>query len=240
MSMVEHVYEDDDLLVVNKPAGLLVHPDGRLQEPTLCDWFVGQYPQAKGVGEPIELSDGAVIERPGVVHRLDRETSGVLVLAKTQEAHAHLKAQFQNRDVQKEYAAFAWGEMKQEEGEIDRPIGRSKNDFRKWTAQRGTKGMLRPAFTRYSVLGRSAGFSYVSLEPTTGRTHQLRVHLKAVNYPIVCDKLYAQKQGCALGFERLALHAQKLTFMNLAGEQVSAEAPLPRDFSHALGELGLG
>lgn len=230
---IEILYEDDDALVVNKPAGLVVHADGRTQEPTLVDWFVAQYPDSHGVGEPIETSDGKSIARSGVVHRLDRETSGAIILCKTQDAFEYMKTQFKNREVEKIYVAFVHGELKHDEGEVDRPTGRSKNDFRKWTAERGTRGEMREAKTTYTVLARGEGYSYIEARPKTGRTHQIRVHMKAISHPIVCDKLYAPKKGCALGFDRLALHAKELQFMSLKGEMCCIEAALPKDFQKA-------
>lgn len=236
MSAVPILYEDEHILAVNKPAGLVVHSDGRTEELTLVDWFLGNYPESKGVGEPIETTDGKVIDRSGIVHRLDRDTSGVMLLAKTKEGHAHLKAQFQNRETKKIYLAVVYGSLKQSEGVIDRPIGRNKNDFRKWTAERGARGEMREAKTEYTVLERfehkGEQYSLVEVRPLTGRTHQIRVHMKAIGYPLVCDALYASKRPPALGFERTALHAKLLVFRNLKGEEVTVEAPIPHDFEH--------
>ena len=240
------IYEDEQVLVINKPAGLVVHQDGKTKEPTLVDWILEHRPQMKGVGEPLQLSSGALIDRPGIVHRIDRETSGVLIVAKTQESFLHVKQQFQGRDVQKEYRAFVYGEMKQDEGIIDRPIGRSSSDFRLWSAQRGARGTLREAITEYKVLNRlpaqagqasSGGFSYLAVFPKTGRTHQIRAHFKAINYPIVCDALYAPKRECALGFSRLALHAFAIELTLPSGEKRRFEAELPADFISALRSL---
>lgn len=241
------LYEDESILVVNKPAGLVVHEDGRTKEPTLVDWILEKYPEMKEVGEPLTLSSGEVIYRPGIVHRLDRETSGVLVIAKTQKAFEYLKKQFQSRETKKTYFAFVYGEIKEEEGTIDRPIARSRKDFRLWSAQRGARGEAREAVTNYAVRLRAKGFSYVEVEPKTGRTHQIRVHFKAINHPVVCDKLYAPKlaqrslgevgRESALGFERLALHARSLEFENLDGKHLKIEAPFPEDFEKALAAM---
>jgi len=127
--------------------------------------------------------------------------------------------------------------MKEEEATIDRPIGKSKSDFRKWSAQRGARGELREAVTDYKVLNKNKDFSYLEVSPKTGRTHQIRVHLKAINYSVVCDKLYAPKRECALGFGRLALHARSITFSLINGEKVTVEADLPEDFQKALDSL---
>jgi len=231
------IYEDGALLVVNKPAGLAVHEDGRTDGPFLTDWVREQYPEMVGVGEMMRLQNGARIGRPGVVHRLDRDTSGVLVLAKTEEAHAFLKAQFQQCEIQKEYRAFVWGELKEATGTVDRPIGRSRKDFRLWSSGKDAGGQLRPATTRYTVLCTAEGFSYVSLEPKTGRTHQIRVHMKAIGHPVVCDTRYMPSRAPALGFTRLALHAYALTLTHPNGTRMAFEAPLPEDFTHAEKEL---
>lgn len=231
------LFENDDVIAVNKPTGLVVHPDGRTDERTLVDWILETHPEMKGVGEPLTLQSGEVIDRPGIVHRLDRETSGVLIIAKNQEAFLFLKSQFQNRETKKIYNAFVYGNFKEAEGVIDRPIGRSASDFRRWSAQRGAKGEMRDAITEYTVVKSIKGFSFVEARPKTGRTHQIRVHFKAIDHPVVSDKLYAPNMPKALGFERLALHARSLTIMLPGGELKSIEAPLPEDFEHALQEF---
>jgi 23S rRNA pseudouridine1911/1915/1917 synthase len=232
------LYEDENILAINKPAGLVVHSDGKTKESTVCDWFIEKYPESSSVGEPITLSNGDVIQRPGIVHRIDRETSGVLLLAKTQKGHEFLKKQFQDKTINKIYHAFVWGDVKEESGAIDRPIGRSKNDFRKWTAQRGTRGEMRDAVTNYKVISRledlGEKITFVEASPKTGRTHQIRVHFKAINHPVLCDKLYSTKQERFLGFGRLALHARSIEFDNLEGKKIKVEAPYPEDFENAL------
>ncbi len=230
---IKILYEDDDVVAVDKPAGLVVHSDGRTKEKTLTDWVVKKYPEAKFVGEEMTLQDGTIIARPGIVHRLDRETSGVIVIAKNQAAFLFLKEQFQERETKKVYHAFVWGPVAEERGMIDRPIARSKADFRLWTALRGKKGEEREAVTVYKTLLRSKDFSFLEVLPKTGRTHQIRVHLKAVGHPVIGDVLYAPKRGFALGFERLALHASSLTFTTLSGAEITARAPFPEDFVEA-------
>lgn len=239
------LYEDDEVLAINKPAGLVVHSDGRTKEETLVDWVHMHYPQIAldEVGESIMLTGGGEIKKPGIVHRIDRETSGVLLIAKTHASFQNLKAQFQERTIKKNYKALAYGVFKELQGTIDRPIGRSTSDFRRWSAEYGARGGLREAVTEYQVLG--AGemggmkLSYLNVFPHTGRTHQIRVHLKAVGHPILCDKLYAPKMPCMLGFDRVALHASSIVFRTMKGEERRVEAPLPSDFKHALAELGL-
>lgn len=233
MSLISVIYEDADVMVIHKPDGLLVHADSALDSETVVSWFLERVPAARGVGEEGTQKDGILVDRSGVVHRLDKETSGVLILAKTQEAYGHLKQQFQRRAVHKEYRAFVHGTFKESWGTIDRPIGRSAQDFRLRSAQRGAKGLLRPAVTQWELIGQSDAYAYVKLMPKTGRTHQLRVHLKAINHPIVCDALYAPSFPCALGFTRLALHAHVLELELPSHEMRRFVAPLPHMFTLA-------
>lgn len=231
---IEILYEDNNILVVNKPAGLVVHPDGRTREKSLVDWIKENRPEVVGIGEELVLADGAKIERPGIVHRLDRETSGALLIAKTKEAFDFFKEAFKERRVRKIYHAFVYGTFAEMDGLIDRPIGKSRSDFRKWSAERGARGQLREAVTEYEVVKQNDKFAFLHVYPRTGRTHQIRVHLKAVGRPIVSDSLYAAKYSTALGFERAALHAFSLEFENLDGKTIKVEAPYPEDFKKAL------
>ena len=233
--------ETPDFLVINKPAGLMVHADGKEKKEqstsTLTDWILEKYPDMKGVGEPMSI-DGKEIDRPGIVHRLDEDTTGALLIAKTQASFEFLKKQFQDRDIEKEYHAFVWGVFKETEGIVDAPIGRSKNDFRRWLSGRGTRGELRDAVTRWEVVGTaeedSQHFSFMHLFPKTGRTHQIRVHMKFLQHPIVSDSFYAPTKPKALGFERLALHARTISFTAPTGEEITVTAPYPADFERAL------
>ncbi|MEK7135234.1 MAG: RluA family pseudouridine synthase [Patescibacteria group bacterium] len=233
------LYEDPDIVVINKPSGLVVHSDGRTKEDTVVDWVKEKYPEAMSVGEPIELKNGASIERPGIVHRIDRETSGILVIAKTEVGFDCLKAQFQNREIEKVYHLFAHGLVKEDRGSITRPIGKSSSDFRKWSAQRGAKGEMRDALTYFEVLKRSPelNVSFVEAKPKTGRTHQIRVHFQALQHPVIGDNLYAGGKGKLLGFERTALHARRIAFSNVSGEKIVVEAPYPEDFERAIAML---
>ncbi|HWC57577.1 MAG TPA: RluA family pseudouridine synthase [Candidatus Paceibacterota bacterium] len=233
----EILFEDNDLLALNKPAGLMVHADGRQQKETLADWIIRERPEIVGIGEPMTI-DGNVIDRPGIVHRLDEATSGVLLIAKTQEAFLFLKKQFQEHKIQKEYHAFVWGVFKEREGVVHVPIGRSPNDFRRRLAGRGARGTLREALTVWQVAGtleeKGNHFSFMHLFPKTGRTHQLRVHLHYLQHPIVSDELYAPTKPHALGFDRLALHARTITFLLRSGEEKTLSAPYSKDFEAAL------
>ncbi|MES2214065.1 MAG: RluA family pseudouridine synthase [Patescibacteria group bacterium] len=232
------IYEDEDILCLNKPAGIVVHSDGRTKEPSVSEWLVSKYPEAKGVGEMIRLEGGEVLDRSGVVHRLDRETSGVLLLAKTQAGFEHLKSQFLERTIQKIYMAFVYGSVKEDHGTLSMPIGKSPTDFRRYSASRGAFGDMRDAVTHFQVMKRAEGVTLIEARPKTGRTHQIRVHFQALQRPVVCDSLYAASKPCVLGFNRLALHARKVTFDNLDGETTTVVADFPEDFLHAFEEIG--
>lgn len=265
---IEKIYEDKDIIAINKPAGLVVHPDGRSTDRTLVDWILKEYPDIKNVGEPLVLSSGKTIFRPGIVHRLDKDTSGVLVIAKTNETFAFLKKQFQSREIKKTYHAIVYGSMKRGEGVIEKPIGKSRSDFRKWSAEYGARGVLRESVTEYKVLARGTmslsgsttkshlvveplsghleaeppsdfPVTYLEVYPKTGRTHQIRVHLKAIGYPVLCDSLYAKGKPCPPELGRLALHARSLELTLPSGKQIKLEAPIPDDFLHARKNLSL-
>lgn len=235
------LYEDKDVVVINKPAGLNVHPDGKTKEKTLADWILKKYPSAKNVGEPMILNDGTKILRPGIVHRIDRDTTGALIIAKNKKAYEFLKEQFQNRKVHKIYQTFVYGNVKEDRGMIDRKIGRSPNDVRKWSAQRGARGEMREAVTYFKVLSRKNNITFLEVMPKTGRTHQIRVHFSALNHPVVRDNLYASRffleQRNWLGFKRLALHARELEISLPSGKLLKIVAPYPKDFEEAMKKI---
>ncbi len=238
----EILYEDENLLVINKPAGLVVHADGRGDEPTLVDWLVAKYPEIKDVGEPpINLkassSKPQAILRSGIVHRLDKGTSGAMVVAKNQPTFEFLKKQFQSRKVQKNYHALVWGNFKEDSGVIDKPIGRSKKDFRKKTSLKDATGEMREAVTEWRVLKRARDFTLIEARPKTGRTHQIRVHMKAINHPIVGDELYGPGRPTPKGLGRPALHSYSIKFTDMDGKEISVVAPYPEDFSQIVGNL---
>lgn len=252
------LYEDTNILVLNKPAGLAVHGDQKtVDEKTVASFLIENYPKIKNIGEPmeVEIAGGKKMKilRPGIVHRLDRETSGVLIVAKNQKTFESLKEQFQNHTIKKIYRAFVYGFVSDpkaslgtgKKGVINVPIGRSPRDIRMWTAGRGAREPLRDAVTEYIVLERFCDnqkkknevthqFSYVEVYPKTGRTHQIRVHMRYINHPVVSDPLYSGAKDKALGMERLALHAYSITFRLPSGELKTVEAPLPSDFKKAI------
>ena len=244
MKEPEIIFENDDVLVVNKPAGLSVHGIGIDAAGTLVEWFLRRVPSAKDVGEPRIGTNTEELERSGVVHRLDRDTSGVMVLAKNQEAFEYIKEQFKERAVKKEYRALVYGLMKERWGTVDRHIGRSTRDWRLRSAEKGARGQLRQAVTDWECLLKGTynnePFSYVRVVPKTGRTHQIRVHLKSLGRPIVGDKLYAGSQlerSNNLDISRLALHSFRLTLRLREGVVGEYEAPLPPEMDEAVSRI---
>lgn len=237
------VYEDEVVVVINKPAGLIVHSDGRTEEYSVAQWVVEHYPAMQGVGEAWTSPQGNIIDRPGIVHRLDRTTSGILILAKTQDAHAFLKEQFKQRTTEKIYDAVVYGHTKEEGGVIEAEIGRSGQHPKIWSAQFGKKGNLRAAITHWKVLARGVEKSsqekimHLEVSPKTGRTHQIRVHLKAIHHPIVCDHIYAVGKPCLGGIGRPALHARSLTINLPQGGAQTFVSPLPDDMRQLLANI---
>jgi RluA family pseudouridine synthase len=208
------LFEDDAVVVVDKPSGMITLPDGRHDYPALTDWLAKKYKEVH------------------LVHRIDRETSGLLIVAKTLAAQAFLKEQFGARSVHKVYRAFVYGGLKSERGTIDKPIGSARGGRGPRSALR-PHGTLRDAVTQYRVLRRGGGATYIAVAPKTGRTHQIRVHMASVQHPIIHDDLYAPTRASLLGFERLALHAHTLMLTLPSGEERIFMAPLPEDFLKA-------
>ncbi|HPB58715.1 MAG TPA: RluA family pseudouridine synthase [Candidatus Saccharicenans sp.] len=214
---LEVIYEDEQILVINKPFGLVVHPGAGLTGGTLANGLIFYYPEIKEVGSPL---------RPGIVHRLDKDTSGLIVVARTQAAYNSLRQQFEDRTVEKIYLGLARGRFKEKEGIIDLPVGRHPA-LRQKMSVKSKKPRL--ALTRYEVLREFRHSTFLALKPLTGRTHQLRVHLAAIGHPLVGDSRYGQTQGNRRQQERrLFLHAFRLSFRHpLSGEKVEFESPLP-------------
>jgi len=218
------LYEDDDLIVINKPAGLVVHPGAGQREHTLVNALLHHFPKLSGIGGK---------ERPGIVHRLDKETSGCLVAAKNDEAHRGLSAQFANRRVEKIYLALVAGKLRKLSGMIEESIGRHPKDRKRMSveAKRG-----RAARTEYRVVNSSEEISLVECRLHSGRTHQIRVHLHHLGHPVLGDKIYGGR--FAKMFPRQMLHAWKLGFAHPRdGNLVSFEAPLPPDFQQPVSSL---
>lgn len=231
----EVIFENDRIVAINKPAHLVIHP-GVGTGYTLVDWILEKYPMMKEVGEHYETAEGERILRPGIVHRLDKETSGVMLLAKTEDSYKELKKLFKKRKIRKEYRAFVYGTPSKPRGTIALPLGRSRFNFKKRTTN-NPRGELKDALTEYAVMGSCANkaASFVRFYPKTGRMHQIRAHSKTFQFPIVCDKLYAPNRDTILGFERTALHSYSIT-LPLYGEEslLTIKAPYPKDFEEAL------
>lgn len=221
------VAETEDHIVVNKPAGLISHRTPHIKEPALTDLLLEKYPELKEVGEDEW--------RPGLLHRLDREVSGLLVAARNQKSFYKLKKKFQNREITKEYTALVHGAVDKDEGEMDLPIKRSSKGFKMTTAPGSEEGS-RQALTYFRVLGRKKKFTLLKVRILTGRTHQIRVHLSAYGHPVVGDDMYGHKKTKMenqklrkQGFlrNRIFLVADFLQFRNLEGkiEEFSLDMP---------------
>jgi 23S rRNA pseudouridine1911/1915/1917 synthase len=242
------LHVDEAIAVVNKPAGMVVHPAKGNWKGTLAGalkWHLERAGEADG-----GLSTAGGPTRPGIVHRLDRDTSGVIVVARTEAAHHALARQFERRTVNKTYLALTQGQPRFDADEIDLPIGIHPYQREKMAVRRD-HATSRQAVTRYEVLERFAAGALVRLAPRTGRTHQIRVHLAAVGAPVLCDGLYSGRTVIEPGFlglppgppllERQALHAAALELDHpVSGERLRFEAPLPADLERMLAALQAG
>ncbi|MDD3614128.1 MAG: RluA family pseudouridine synthase [Candidatus Pacebacteria bacterium] len=241
MENIEIVFENKDFLVVNKPAGLLVHRVAHEQahelihekiyeQKTLVDWLVKRYPKIIDVGEDKN--------RPGIVHRLDRETSGLLIVAKNQKTFDYFKKIFQEHRIKKGYLALVYGEFKNKKGVINKPIGIVASSIKRSTAAKKMKE-LKEAITEYEVLTsfeyQGEKFSLVKVSPKTGRTHQIRVHLSSIGHPVVGDKIYGRKKEKIVS--RLFLHAYLLEFPLPDDGILRLESELPADLKKVLENL---
>ena len=213
------LFEDEWLLVIDKPAGLTVHPGAGEKRETVLDIFRHEYPQVGAMADS---------ERPGIVHRLDKDTSGVLILAKSEEAVRRMQALFQEREMRKTYLALVAGRMRFRNGTIDRPLARSQRHRARFEVVGEDRNDRRDAVTEFSVIREFEKFTFVRLMPLTGRTHQLRVHLAHFGCPVLGDILYGRSRG--KDFPRLALHAFRIEFDHpFTGAHVTVTSPLPKD-----------
>jgi 23S rRNA pseudouridine1911/1915/1917 synthase len=223
------VYEDDDLLVINKPAGMVVHPAHGHEHGTLVNALLARYPDLAALAE----SETDSADRPGIVHRLDRDTSGLIMVARTPQALRRLQQQFKARTVEKTYLALVFGRPEAIEGIIDVPLGRDPR-FRQKMAPRADG---KPARTHYRVLEDFEQYSLLEIGLETGRTHQIRVHLAWLKCPVVGDTVYGRKKN-VLGLKRQFLHAWRLRFRHpRTGETIELEAPLDAHLQAVLGQL---
>lgn len=242
------IYQDKDFLALNKPAGLIVHPAKSSDEDrgaggeSVTKWLLKNFPEVKNVGDP-STSSGQVNERPGIVHRLDKDTSGILVVARNQKSFEYLKNLFQTHQVKKTYLALVCGWLKEKEGLIDKPIGILSGSVRRTTHIKNAN-MIKEAKTKYKVkrelelkdpstnsgLGK---FSLLEVEPLTGRTHQIRVHLNSIGHPIVGDKMYGGEKPLdiarGLGLSRQFLHADSIEFLLPNGSKLKIGVDLPEE-----------
>lgn len=212
------LFEDEYLLVIDKPAGIPVHPGAGHPCETILDIFLHHYREIK------EMSDD---QRPGIVHRLDRDTSGILILAKTRIAQARMQKKFKKREIRKSYLALIAGKMRFKNGVIDAPLARNPRNRKKFAVPsrpQDSELPVREAVTPFSVLLEFDDSSFIRLTPTTGRTHQIRVHLSHFGNPVLGDPVYGRKQD----FRRLALHASTIEFTHpMTGQHIAIHSPLP-------------
>lgn len=223
------ITEEETFLVLYKPAGIAMHPAGNSRQTTVSDWISTTYPQILGIGEDEK--------RPGMVHRLDKDTSGLVLIAKSNTAFKGLKRLFQERKIEKTYFALVYGNLSEASGQVDLPIGRVKGEKKRAVpaGKREFGGELREASTEYALHTRYTGYDFLSVKPKTGRTHQIRVHLSAIGHPIVGDRLYRFKEHRRdpLKPPFHLLHAGELRFQ-LGKQKYRYTAPLPRYFADTL------
>ena len=244
------IYEDKNVLAINKPAGLLVHGvKGKhaKSEPDLVDWIKENYPEIKNVGDHQPHVGQSDEHRPGIVHRLDRETSGVMLIAKNQEYFDYLKRLFKEHTIKKTYMALVAGRVPQKSGIINKPIG-IKDGTIKRTVHTARAKMIREAITEYVVKKyfkvldpidekKDREYTLVECRPQTGRTHQIRVHLASIGHPVVGDSLYGSKDNKIGGLDRHFLHADSIEFANETGKRIKISADLPEELNVILDKL---
>lgn len=220
------VYEDEDVAVINKPKGLVVHPAAGHQDDTLVNGLL------YAMGDSLSGINGEL--RPGIVHRIDKDTSGLLAIAKNDLAHAVLASQLKDHTMARTYEAIVCGNLKEDSGTVDAPIGRHPTDRKKMcVTQRNSK----PAVTHWEVVKRYRGYTHIRCRLETGRTHQIRVHLAYIGHPILGDTVYGAKKPVP-GLTGQCLHATALEFIHPAtGKKISLTCPLPEEFTRMLEKL---
>ena len=219
------IYEDKDIIVVNKPKGMVVHPANGNPDGTLVNAILAMCKGSlSGIGGEI---------RPGIVHRLDKDTSGLLIVAKNDEAHIKMSKQIQDRKVEKRYIALVRGNVPDDEATIDMPIARSKVDRKKMAVDKNGK----EAVTHFKILKRYGNYTLLEIKIDTGRTHQIRVHMSYIGYPVVGDSVYSSGKN-EFGIEGQMLHARYLKFKHpITGKELNLEAPLPEYFEKIIKQL---
>jgi len=225
---IKVVYEDSDVIVLDKPAGLVVHPAAGNFSGTLVNALMFHCEKLSSIGGVL---------RPGIVHRLDKNTSGLMVVAKSDAAHRSISEQMKKRSVKKTYAALVHKRVPQDEGTIDSRVGRNPVHRKKMSVIRDSKLKSREALSKYRVVERFKGYTLLDVEIMTGRTHQIRVHMASIGHPVVGDSVYGKKKN-ELGIARQLLHAKKLGFAHpVTGQYLEFESELPGDFERALSAL---
>lgn len=236
------IFQNQDFIIIDKPAGLPVHSGVGIKEKTMVDFLIEKFPEIKNVGDEPKL-------RPGIVHRLDKETSGVMIVARNQKTFEYFKKKFKSRKIKKKYLALVHEKLKNKQGKIEGEMGRSKRDFRKQTltcpvklSNNQKETSQKEAFNRvnirkgrysltfYKVVKEYKEFSLLEVFPKTGRTHQIRIHLHSIGHPVVGDKKYAFKRYKKIDFPRMFLHASEISFISPGGKKEKFSSSLPRDF----------
>jgi len=237
----EILYQEKDFLVVNKPAGWLTHSahkpkalnhKPKTAEPILVDWLLERYPEVKNVGDDPEI-------RPGIAHRLDKDTSGVMIVARNQKAFEFFKKLFQEKQIKKTYLALARGLIKPESGRIEKPIGLKGGTVKRTVHLKNAK-LVKEAITEYKVKKYFKDFTLVEAKPLTGRTHQIRVHLASIGHPVAGDNLYGKSPDQklkTLGLTRQFLHAESIEFSTPQGGRLKVAADIPEDLKALLEKL---
>jgi 23S rRNA pseudouridine1911/1915/1917 synthase len=219
------LYEDEQLLILNKPAGLVVHPAPGHADGTLVNALLAHCPNLPGIGG---------VQRPGIVHRLDKDTTGAIAIAKTDIAYQHLQAQLQAKTARREYLGVVYGAPKTESGTVDLPIGRHPQDRKKMAIVSIEEGG-RSAITHWQVKERLGNYTLIHFQLETGRTHQIRVHSAKIGHPIVGDPVYGSGRSIGVNLPGQALHAWRLKLQHpISGDWVEVTAPLPQTFTKLL------
>jgi len=232
MQNIKIIFLNKDYIVVDKPAGMTVHSGIGSSEKTLVDFLVEKFPEIKTVG------DDKII-RPGIVHRLDKETSGVMVVARNQKAFEYLKNLFKSRKIEKKYLALVHGRLKKKAGKIEGEMGRSKRDFRRQALARGKISVRKERYslTYYKVLKEFSDYSLLEVFPKTGRMHQIRVHLHSIGHPVVGDSKYTFKKYKKINFPKMFLHASEISFVDQNGKKMKFVSLAPREIAEYLNRV---
>lgn len=237
MENPEIIYQNPDLIVVSKPAGMPVHEAKHSTDYSLCDWLLEKFPEIKDVGD-IRANEN-IPYRPGIVHRLDKRTSGVMVIARNQKSFLRLKEIFKSREIEKVYTALVCGRLKEKSGIIQKSIGRIVSAPTKMgiPSSRGKLRLVKDAVTEYKILKEFSETSLLEVRPKTGRMHQIRVHLASIGHPVAGDTVYGGKNVCFKDLGRYFLHASSLSFSWKPGERLTFDADLPFELQQILQNL---